>query len=1073
MKSMTLFGNRLGQSAALLATLFAATACKDPRAVDVFTLKAPTSLSANGVCIIKEAAGWRVAFSDDEDCVHPSTLTQSTGGNGWDPHVYAALISNEGESALQIYSLDTRSTIWLSALRTSLDCLDRERAARQPGIYNGQWVPERPGEDACSSISGTGVRAFDNNPYVPGNNGIPVPGTIGPNTESPFPGIHIVSASAPNALYAINWLDGSLVQTSGGLDHLALDFAPSAVAHVRDGNWIVAANPRDNELVVWQPVLRCDGDTEFHLLGCELEIDFGAETRISLDGSPQHIAASIQGDVYVSMLETPYVTRISLNDNECPATAPCNISMTHTCNDGLDNDGNGLADNEDPSCYTPFMDEGDIFADLPCADGVDNDGDGLIDALDPQCASRSATAEDGTHDTCTDGVDNNGDGLVDSDDPNCAHGSEFGGGGGIYSPANDATLPRFEKTPVFPGVITVSPEGDIIAIAEAGTNRTDGPRTPEVVFLCGRPIAEEAPAGYVCDAPNTRIRLHEGDPVRGHGIGLSVNALPTTMLATTNIEALPIKNPNNIVPNLEGADANSVTLQTRRMQVATTEGALYTIDIDRIWVFVDNNGDLVREYEPLMQFTDAAYSSAEVRNLRTIDAERVPALPPSFVSQEPGRNAFFPSLYAIDPTKVGGQEGDKIRLTPTTATVQGAWVGLETTERFCFEIKDVGCVSNPPRERSMMPYTFARQRTAVPNDTRLFDENWRIEWEGNLLIQTSGIEYAAQRTDAVVLNEDGWVRFLGQNACERVGNDSATICDLQIGWAVCEELQTLCERGADVCGDGLDICKACPQACAPEVNLCAAGVQPGDILIIPPIDPAAYCKRGEKGCTKEDIPAECRGNAQTGEPSVYDIKIAANATIGNEYRIVEVKGDAVRVEPLDFENRQRYRLPSNLPSPTCYRRPFAAEIVAANTWTFGGTRVLRADTANIETNDICTWDATKDHQERIERPHAAIETISRLGLRFNISPGDYLTWCETQTNPAECAHAMRGFRILFSVEDNYAARYLVGAVGGMTLGSAALYNRNLTVPLMIFVDAATNQLSVLPNDEKYDGTVVP
>ena len=1068
------FAHRHGRSAALLLALFATAACKDPRAVDVFTLKAPTALTTQGVCLIQEAAGWRAAFADDEDCVHPTELTSQGANAGWDPHVYAALISNEGEGALQIYSLDTRSTIWLSALRSSLDCLEVERGVRQPGIYNGSWTAEMPGDAPCSTIPGTGVRALDNNRTVPGNNGIPIAGTVGPNTPAPFPGVHLVAANAPNAIHAINWLDGSPVTVADtGQSALAVDFPITALGTIRETGWIIAANARDNELVAWQPTLLCDGQSEHHMLGCELTIAFGTPQHIALDAAPQHLATSELGDVYVSMIETPWITRISLDDNECPPTAPCRISITHTCNDGLDNDGNGLADNEDPSCYTPYQDEGELFADLPCADGVDNDGDGLIDALDPQCASRSASAEDGAWDTCADGVDNDGDDRVDADDPNCVEGTEFSGGGGIYTPPSDATLPRYERATVFPGVITVSAEGDIVAVTEAGSNRAHADqRAPELILLCGRPIAD-APDGYLCQEANSRIHVNDGDPVRDAGLGISLSGLPTTVLATTTVETLPIRNPDNITPNLEGADASVLTLQTRRINIATTEAALYSVDIDRIWIFVDENGDLVREYEPLTHLTDAAHSPAEVRNLRTINAERVPGLPAGYTPQEPGVNAFYPSLYAIDPTKVGGQPGDKIRLTPTTAIIQGAWVGLETEDRFCFDIKDVGCVPNPPRDRSLMPYTFARKRTAVPNDPRLFDENWRIEWEGSLLINTSGIEYTAQRTDAVVLNDDGWVRFLGQNACERVNNDGQTLCDFQIGWAVCEELEGLCKRGADLCADDIDLCQICPQACAQEVNLCAAGVQPGDILIIPPIDPAGWCKRGESGCTRDDIPAQCLPNAATNEPGAYDIKIPAAATIGNEYRVVEVKGDAVRVEPLAFTNRTRYRLPTQLPSPTCYRRPFTAEIVAANSWTFGGTRVLRSDTAMVEQDDICTWDATSDGVDRIERPVAAVETISRLGLKFDISPGEYLRWCETQADAAECAHAMRGFRILFSVEDNYSPRYIAGAVGTMALASSTIYNRNLVMPLMLFVDASTNQLTVLPNDEKFDGTIVP
>lgn len=46
-----------------------------------------------------------------------------------------------------------------------------------------------------------------------------------------------------------------------------------------------------------------------------------------------------------------------------------------------------------------------------CDDGVDNDGDGLVDCVDPDCC--------GPETRCSDGVDDDGDGLVDCADPDC------------------------------------------------------------------------------------------------------------------------------------------------------------------------------------------------------------------------------------------------------------------------------------------------------------------------------------------------------------------------------------------------------------------------------------------------------------------------------------------------------------------------------------------------------------------------------------------------------------------------------------------------------------------------------
>lgn len=82
---------------------------------------------------------------------------------------------------------------------------------------------------------------------------------------------------------------------------------------------------------------------------------------------------------------------------------------TEICNDGIDNDNDGLIDCEDDSCNSSSLCE-EI-----CNDGIDNDGDGFIDCADANCED----FQDCLIERCIDGVDNDGDGLVDCDDPDC------------------------------------------------------------------------------------------------------------------------------------------------------------------------------------------------------------------------------------------------------------------------------------------------------------------------------------------------------------------------------------------------------------------------------------------------------------------------------------------------------------------------------------------------------------------------------------------------------------------------------------------------------------------------------
>ncbi len=75
------------------------------------------------------------------------------------------------------------------------------------------------------------------------------------------------------------------------------------------------------------------------------------------------------------------------------------------CNDGTDNDGDGLVDHpDDPGCGDPEW----ALEDPECDDDVDNDGDGKIDwdggsgggSPDPHCSGGSDSREQGSGGSC-------------------------------------------------------------------------------------------------------------------------------------------------------------------------------------------------------------------------------------------------------------------------------------------------------------------------------------------------------------------------------------------------------------------------------------------------------------------------------------------------------------------------------------------------------------------------------------------------------------------------------------------------------------------------------------------------
>jgi len=102
--------------------------------------------------------------------------------------------------------------------------------------------------------------------------------------------------------------------------------------------------------------------------------------------------------------------------------------VVNQCNDGLDNDGDGLVDYPaDPGCVS--LEDDDEFNEIEepvyqCSDGIDNDGDDFIDMFDPGCDHPEDDDEFNEIEEpvyqCNDGLDNDGDGLVDYPaDPGC------------------------------------------------------------------------------------------------------------------------------------------------------------------------------------------------------------------------------------------------------------------------------------------------------------------------------------------------------------------------------------------------------------------------------------------------------------------------------------------------------------------------------------------------------------------------------------------------------------------------------------------------------------------------------
>ena len=79
------------------------------------------------------------------------------------------------------------------------------------------------------------------------------------------------------------------------------------------------------------------------------------------------------------------------------------------CNNGIDDDGDGLIDCADVFQCAGFAACSSEGANFNCADGIDNDGDGKIDCADDECNCTPV-------EICNNGLDDDGDGLIDCAD---------------------------------------------------------------------------------------------------------------------------------------------------------------------------------------------------------------------------------------------------------------------------------------------------------------------------------------------------------------------------------------------------------------------------------------------------------------------------------------------------------------------------------------------------------------------------------------------------------------------------------------------------------------------------------
>ena len=170
--------------------------------------------------------------------------------------------------------------------------------------------------------------------------------------------------------------------------------------------------------------------------GCTGQEPDAPITRVLLPGTLRDLELDPLGEhAFALYSDRAYLSVVALGESEeaCldGGMAPCEIArigLTYECSDGVDNDGDGLTDQEDGQCFGPLHAEsaGGIgqYPAGACGNGLDDDGDGLIDRFDPDCldsaqaseASSGALTEPAA---CSNGLDDDGDGAIDALDADC------------------------------------------------------------------------------------------------------------------------------------------------------------------------------------------------------------------------------------------------------------------------------------------------------------------------------------------------------------------------------------------------------------------------------------------------------------------------------------------------------------------------------------------------------------------------------------------------------------------------------------------------------------------------------
>ena len=949
----------------LIAVVLLAAACQRPARTIPATFDSPRDVEFIRWCVDLNSGAVR-AYCEGDAC----GCTDGSDGTAVEDDVAYALVANAGGRMVHRVRVDTSNP-------TALD-LDQS----VPGV-TGVAVPDGPIDILPLSHPTLVATISERSPALS------------------------VADLVGGELASLRYDGGDgFVQVHGNTLPLSSPVTLVRGVHRDSGTTLVLVEAIDRRARVLHASSTCDGSATRAEPGCSASVDLIELPELALPGSPTDLAIADSGRVFVTVRDDRriFVGALFGDDlQEHCGGSPClfaTMGVGASCQDGIDNDDDGLVDADDPQCFSSEGDEtGLLLVDetpTECSNGLDDDGDGAVDADDTDCRGAADRVEGPGYDGVTQLT------VVPGPAPAPCEGSGEGSGEGDL-----LFIPSLEGTALPEGVSFESPRCSN-GLDDDGDGDVDWPDDSD----CYGPYAdsEVAPVGatlvnvilsdeqdylysldrrgqqlYVHDAERLElIPANEFDPTHTTlGVFVGAEFLGPIVAETTETVAELAEARSADADGDGEATVTHVRRVDRNVHVATTSGFAETIRIDTTWTGYDGDpteSDLEPIVGPdtthLLEPIDLDGGRSVVERVTCTDESPLESGAPAVGNCT---EEWLPQPRLLDdPCGSGDDRPEGAPVWPAEGSyweIAGDHFATLVTTRSEWGLGGDTDECNRPETRALVG-------SSVNHDFAITDGEWSAVYQGTLngTARNDGLRMPTASTTQCPANADtdagdcrGWVEFAGQDPCALQTEDGSTggFCSWQgslFDAADCPELAELCSEhsSAQICEQDIDVCGICPGACRSAVDFCGAGVLPNDILVIErqeltSEDPAcADFARVERGAEASAVRLE------------YVICAVTEAYLEIATFDVGCDGQPI-VSPVDTIDR--------LPPTECYGEPLETSVRASDWLVRIGSRTTGLSPYRA-VDGRCVLRA--DAEERLTRLALDHEFTSPLGLAFTL-----------------------------------------------------------------------------------------